>query len=189
MIARPDAPPPVAPALTWNEFQHQNKGKWTTAGLKEAYHRYKETIAVPNPTASTQVKTNYRVGTQFDQHVQQTILHGFSQGKQTSGSHAGKSVLGVQESFNVFGVPDRTSVRPDYSFYDRTGQLMAIGDAKATSYLTNTPQMQGLIQIASKTPSQQLVIYTPQGSGLTLSLPLRTNAISQGVNIRILEVP
>lgn len=33
------------------------------------------------------------------------------------------------------------------------------------------------------------VIYTPQGSGLTLSSPLRRNANNSNVNIKIVEVP
>ena len=35
---------PLVPRMSWNEFQHNNRGYWTKHGLSEAYSRYLSTI-------------------------------------------------------------------------------------------------------------------------------------------------
>lgn len=73
--------------------------------------------APATPTsAASQVQTNYQVGTQFDQHVQQALA-GYN--NRPDGSH----LLGTQESFTVTAIPGRTEVRPDYSLYGTDGGL------------------------------------------------------------------
>ena len=173
--------------MSWNEFQHNNKGKWTTSGLSEAWHRYESTQVTS--AVNTQIQHNYQKGMQFDQYVKQTQLHNFAQQNQVSGPSIDESLLKTQESFNVTGIPQKTMVRPDDSLYSRNGQLSAIADAKNTSYLTSTPQMKGFIQVAQRTSSRAIIIYTPQQSGLKFSNPLMEYARLQGVKLKIIEVP
>ncbi|HYH05030.1 MAG TPA: toxin TcdB middle/N-terminal domain-containing protein [Bacillota bacterium] len=146
----------------------------------EAYHVVKFTMAyhLAGRTLSAraqQVATNNKVGNSFDTYVQGTRLKGV----------ADRGLLATQERFYTPDVPGRKFVKPDYSIYDKNGNLAAIGDAKASPFILYDEQARGLLKAAATTKSKTLIYFTPTGKSF-IAQELLNKARQE--HIRIIQV-
>lgn len=138
----------------------------------------KEIDKVVEEVAKTQIVVNREVGNMFDVYVEGTKLKGAAK----------QGLLQTQEIFTV----DRASrvVKPDYSIYDKTGELCAIGDAKSGA-ISMDEQFRGFVEIAAKSKSKTIIYYTPLGNTLSSMPAAARKAIKEYADqneVKIIEI-
>ena len=122
---------------------------------------------------SPQIKVNYETGTAWDIYVQGTQLKGVDAAAQ----------LETQRTF----VTNAGTVRPDYTFYNNAGDVLAIEDAKAVSMIQYDAQAKGFLELAASTQQKTIIYYVPEAT------PIAQTYVDQarlsGINLIQVVVP
>jgi RHS repeat-associated protein len=126
--------------------------------------------------AATRIRQNQEVGNSFEVYVEGTKLKKLdSMGR-----------IEYQQEHEVTGL-DQNVVRPDFSIYDENDELLAIADAKTSSYIPYDDQAKGFIQVAQSSKSKTIIYYTPSGHA-DVSSNFTKAASNAGVTIQIVGV-